>query len=389
METLLLILVFFVVHLAVVFGIVLVISGLTSLAAVAGFGGQTAMSGGEDEEQPRRMPRILGALGVVGAILTAATLAGPLFFGEHLVSPYLDGLHERGGPEVTLDDASFNIAGGRLRSDGLRLRQNNGAYRYDVGVDSIEARLSPIAALGSTPRVSSVELSGVQGWVAPGEGAGESVTSPTGKTKAFYLGEFILEDVKLDWKTSTEDDPVGTLRIETWRTENIDHRYTLLDLLGRTNARGTFLDGELAVSHELVDETHRSRWSLDEMSLSKAGAAVGGPMKFVKAGTFTLDGRATWDDEFEAPATFAFDANLRALEFGPAAGDDSTRARILGALSDAISDSLPEDTRSLNFSFSFELSPETLQNAQSLYEYDVWKEIEGALKQAIMEEIGL
>ncbi|MGM0555210.1 MAG: hypothetical protein ACQEVA_02430 [Myxococcota bacterium] len=389
METLLLIIVLFAVHLAVLFSIALVISGVTSLIAVAGLGGRQALQKGEASESPRALPKLLGALGVGGAVLTTLTLGFPLFFGEHLVSPYLEGLRQQGGPDISLTDASLNIVGGKMRSDELRLRQDDGRYLYDIEVDTIDARLSPIAALGKNPRMSALSVTGVDGWLAPGDGEPPPAEASRSASK-FYLGELMLEDIEIAWRPSVDEDAAGSLKIASWRTRNIDHEYTLLDLLGRTNATGEFLDGALEFTHEDVDEGgHASGWTLEDMSLSKAGAAIGGPMKFVREGDFTLDGRATWDEALEGPANFAFDAELSSVNFGPAAGDDSVQAKVLGALSDAVGDSIPKGTRSFSFSFGFELSPETLQNARSLYEYDVWKEIEDELKRAIIEEIGL
>ena len=389
METLLIIIVLFAVHLAVLFSIALVISGVTSLVAVAGLGGRQALQKGEASESPRALPKLLGALGVGGAVLTTVVLGFPLFFGEHLVSPYLEGLREEGGPDISVTDASLNIAGGKMRSDGLRLRQDDGPYLYDIEVDTIDVRLSPIAALGKNPRMSTLSVTGADGWLAPGDGEPAPADAARSASK-FYLNELLLEDIQIAWRPAVDEQAVGALKIKSWRTQNIDHEYTLLDLIGRTNATGEFLDGALQVTHKDVDEGgHRSRWNLSKMSLSKAGAAIGGPMKFVREGDFTLDGRATWNEALESPANFEFDAELSAVNFGPAAGDDSVPAKVLGALSDAVGDSIPRGARSFSFSFGFELSPETLQNARSLYEYDLWKEIEDELKRAIIEEIGL
>jgi hypothetical protein len=389
METLLLIIVLFAVHLAVLFSIALVISGVTSLLAVAGLGGRQALGKSDGSESPRTLPKLLGALGIGGAVLTTVTLGFPLFFGEHLVSPYLDGLREKGGPDITLTDASLNIAGGKMRSDGIQLRQDDGQYLYDVEVDTVDARLSPIAALGKTPRIDRLAVTGVNGWLAPGDGD-PAPTEPSDTDGEFYLGELVLEDIAIDWRPEADKDAAGTLTLDSWRTQNIDHEYTLLDLLGRTNATGTFLDGPLTFTHERQEGGgHASGWRLEKMSLSKAGAAIGGPMKYVKEGDFTLDGMASWDGALQKPARFAFDAELESVAFGPVEGDDSVKGALIGALGDAVRDSIPEESRSFSFEFSFELSPDTLQNARSLYEYDVWKEIEDELKRAILEEIGL
>jgi hypothetical protein len=390
METLLLVIVLFAVHLAVLFSIALIISGLTSLVAIAGFGGRTALQKRDEDGkiERSRFAGALGVFGVLGAALTAVTLGVPLFFGEHFVGPYLDGLHEQGGPAVDIEDASLNIAGGKMRSDGLRLRQDDGAYIYDIGVETVEAEISPIAAMGGTPRIQSLSVRGVEGWLAPGYG-GEPVTSATDEPRAFMLGELVLDDIEVSWRPEYDADAVGSLTIDTWRTTNIDHEYTLLDLLGRTNATGSFLDGRLNIAHTGQDTGHVSRWTLDEMSLEKAGAAIGGPMEFVREGTFSLNGRSEWDETLEKPATFGFYAQLDAVNFGPKKGDESTKGKLMDAISNAVANSIPEGSRSLSFSFDFEISASTLQNAKSLYEFDVWKEIESQLKQVILEEVGL
>ena len=390
METLLLIIVLFAVHLAVLFSIALVISGFTSLLAIAGLGGRTALNkrNGASDDKPSVLPRILGVLGVIGAILTTLTLAAPLFLGERFVQPYLDGLRKQGGPDVTLEDASLNIAGGKARSDGLRVRQDDGAYIYDIEVDTVLARVSPIDALGGEPRIQVLTVDGVRGWLAPGYG-GDPVTSTGEDERSFRLDRLELKDIEIEWRPDYEKDAVGSLTIESWETENIDEAYTLLDVLGRTNARGTFLDGDLEITHAKQNSTHISGWRIQNMSLSKAGAAVGGPMKFVKEGRFSLDGRSEWDDTLQSPATFAIDANLDAVNFGPKDDDDSVGGQLMGALSDAVARSVPEGARSLSFSFQFDISPETLQNAKSLYEFDIWQEIEEQLRQALLKEVGL
>ena len=390
MEYLLTFVAVLVLQLAVVCTVAAVVGLLSALTAATGFGtrawrARQSDSGKSDGESARGNRWLMG-LGLAASLLTGLSVLLPFVAGERLAEPVLTDIEKDGGPAIDVDDASFNVLNGRLVLDNLRVTHDRAPYRWDIRAERVSGDIAMWSAVTSDIRLEELDVAGVDGWMAPAKEELREESKASGDQKlgerAFQVDDFEVRDVTLQWRPSPEAESTGTLVFERWRTTEVDEEWTLLDVIGHTDATGSVLGGALQAQSSRDRTRRRASWSVSELGLPEVGRYLGVPAYFLSGGTMSLGFDLEWSEDLSTPVIVRCDIELDVEKVGRGASDST-----LEALGRKTLEQLGSTVGTIEFDFSFDIDGQTLRSARSLYEIDFWELVRSRLRKALLEEV--
>ena len=247
-----------------------------------------------DVKTPRRWSRILLLSAASLALVTfVILLAMNLFWFEGTVAWVLDRVNKQTGVQVTYESASGSLIGGRLRLEGVSIRQTKGQRtRCDLQLESAECELSMSTLLSATIVVDSLRLKKLRGSFTRLQ---DQPASPGRRTtKSFEIRSLAIEDLDVQVTDRTSGERTYRLAVASWRSEPLRSRWLPFDVLFRTNCAGTLAGSDFEIQTGTIEGGRETRWKASNLPGWYLANQLRGPFDLIHQGTVDVQVDDRW-----------------------------------------------------------------------------------------------
>ncbi len=369
---------------AIVEVIVAVFAGLISLI----FGGKSPKPQAKAAlpVAKRKRGRWLHGIAVVAGVVAGAVLVVNFFFFQPTLRFALGKIGERTGYDVAFEAARGNLLTGTLAMDGVRVTRDTGeGLAMDVTVDAFAVDAQMTSLLSPIVTISSLEVSGVGGSIAPGPKVeGDTARTSDGEAEK---RDFVVADARLSG-IDLEIAPPGKrphhVELITASAAPFRSRSALFDLFFRSNLQARIDGIPLVVQTEVIAEPgRRTLWAFEDVPVATLAALTDrAPISWLQEGRVT----ARVEDEWRLDDTeIDMDWQIVFSDVGVGAPRGAGMAEAL--LAEALARSVNDKRGDADLSFTMRFDREGLEAGGSNDLGVFWEALKAGVAQSMADRV--